>query len=304
MKKNSISVVIATKDRARLLGRCIESIAQQLNLPDQIVVVDDNSSNTQEVKSIVNSFINLNIKLLFNDKTLGASSSRNKGVHFSTSKFVAFLDDDDVFLPSKILELRALFDNENPDIVFHPAEIIMVNEKLSYFTKPKIYDTSQMVDEILVSNFIGGAPMVAVRRDSFLAVGGFDVELTALEDYELWIRLVNSGCNLSLLQKVLTRCYFTTSETSVSKSVLNNRNALDAIKLKHSKSISNLSKRHISRMNFYHEKLICHKHLLNHDSGKAFTSMFIFSIRNFNVRGLTVSFLYLLGIRILSRLKG
>ncbi|MFX3835049.1 hypothetical protein ACJBS4_11740, partial [Streptococcus suis] len=83
------------------------------------------------------------------------------------------------------------------------------------------------IKELAVLNFIGGTPMVIVKKTSFIDSGGFDVTLDALEDYELWLRMASNDYKFMRITKALTLCYYTTSNTSVSKNIENNLSAFE-----------------------------------------------------------------------------
>src|SRR5690606_9048843 len=137
------------------------------------------------------------VKLLRNEKPMGGNNARNRGVLASTSDYIAFLDDDDAFKPNKIEELKkAILDGVNADIIYHPAHIHMINEGVSYFSKPKIFKEGEDIfRKLLLENVIGGTPMVTIKRQSLVDVGLFDEEMPALQDYELWLRMAKAGAS-------------------------------------------------------------------------------------------------------------
>ena len=114
MSELPVSVVIPAFNRAHLLGRAIESVRQQIDLEDEIIVVDDGSTdNTPEV---VAAFRDSRIRYI-HQSNAGAGAARNRGVSVATRPLIAFLDSDDEWLPGK-LALQRRFMEARPEILF------------------------------------------------------------------------------------------------------------------------------------------------------------------------------------------
>lgn len=114
MSELSVSVIIPAFNRANLLGRAIQSVLQQIEYEDEIIVVDDGSSdNTREV---VEAFRDLRIRYVYQTNA-GAGAARNRGVSEATRPLIAFLDSDDEWLPGR-LALQRRFMEARPEILF------------------------------------------------------------------------------------------------------------------------------------------------------------------------------------------
>lgn len=94
----SVSVVIPSRDRAHTLGRALGSIFSQSTRPDEVIVVDDGS--TDGTDDLVRSYPG--VKLVPNGHARGPAGARNQGIEASTSTFLAFLDSDDEWVPHHI----------------------------------------------------------------------------------------------------------------------------------------------------------------------------------------------------------
>lgn len=110
-----VSVVITTYNRVNELKRAIKSVVQQSYKNLEIIVVDDNVDNSmsEKVKLIVEAFNDKRIILKKNKNNLGGALSRNAGIQYSKGSYVAFLDDDDEYLPTKIEKQLKLFKESN-----------------------------------------------------------------------------------------------------------------------------------------------------------------------------------------------
>ena len=98
MSDLSISAIITTYNRRDLVKLAIRSVLQQTRKVKEIIVVDDCSPYdiSQEIESLSNI-----VRVVRNSSNKGVSFSRNRGVQIATGDYVAFLDDDDEWLPNK-----------------------------------------------------------------------------------------------------------------------------------------------------------------------------------------------------------
>ena len=125
-KLDTVSVVIPTLNRSCLLKRAISSVLMQTVEPDEIIVVDNGSTDQTDIM-VSSSFPT--IKYLV-EKKRGVSAARNKGIKFAQSNWVALLDSDDTWAPNKI-EKQLQFANQNKDLrLIHTNEIWYRNGKL------------------------------------------------------------------------------------------------------------------------------------------------------------------------------
>ena len=122
-----VSVIIPTYNRAKYLRQCIESALSQDYPNIEVIVVDNGSINsTSETPQILASFGN-KIKCLKEEKK-GTSAARNKGLRAARGEFIAFLDDDDFYLPGKIsLSVRKLQEDHSVSLVY--TDYVRVNTK-------------------------------------------------------------------------------------------------------------------------------------------------------------------------------
>lgn len=303
MSKVSISVVIPTHNRCALLGRAIDSVLAQTEMPSEIIVVDDFSC--AETRALVASYGLPELHYIENKGGRGPSSSRNLGVLHARSDYIAFLDDDDVFLSSKIKVVSdAILDNPAVDVFYHPAQITMVNEGVSYNSNPKFYSEREiLVRKLAVSNVIGGTPMVVARRDALLSTGGFDVNLAALEDYELWIRMAIAGLNFQKIDEALTNCFYVTKKESVSKDINSNLAAFKEIELKHKTIYGSLSPVEHMQRDVWLRRLTIHKCLLNGQTRSALAKQLRLVILKPNFRDIALLGALFLGAKFVFQMK-
>lgn len=229
------SVIIPTYNRD--LSRVFDSLNAQIDRDFEVIVVDDCSTTPVVIPPTKG----LNVVYLQNVKNLGPSGSRDAGVHVARGRYIAFLDDDDEWMPEKLTIVRRHIEECDGavDLVVHASEICLPNEGLCYISnnRPRL----PLFEHLLVCNVVGGAPLVTVSREAYIAAGGFDATLRADEDYELWLRLARAGARLIYVEDILVRCYYTTRQNSVSKSIQNRIAAHAAITSRYAVDLSKLS---------------------------------------------------------------
>ena len=179
-----VSVIITTFNRAAMVTEAVESVLAQEMTDFELIVVDDGSTDeTEERLSIFGSRLKY-----YQQENAGVSAARNRGLEFSTAPLVAFLDSDDLWLPSK-LHLQHNYMMEHPEVHICQTEEIwwrnnrQVNPK-KHHRKPSGDIFRRSLHLCLVS------PSAVMLKASLLEkVGYFDEDLPAAEDYDLWLRV-------------------------------------------------------------------------------------------------------------------
>jgi len=196
----SITVIIPTHNRARLLPRALASIERQTLKPTEIVLVDDGSTDdTHEV--ITQNFSSVNY--LYQSQ-LGVSAARNAGVAVSSSDWIAFLDSDDEWSSKKLAcQWGALL--RQPDIhICHTDEVWIRNGRRVNPMHKHAKMGGWIYPKCLPLCVISPSSIM-IRRTVFLELGGFDETLPACEDYDLWLRLSARYPVLYLADKLITK---------------------------------------------------------------------------------------------------
>lgn len=180
-----VSVVLATYKRQDVLPRAIQSVVDQ-TLPDwELLLVDDEPSD--DTQAIAESFGDGRIRYLRHERNRGLCAARNSGIRAARGRYVAFLDDDDVFLAPK-LERQA----EALDLADERVGIVSCYEKIirpDGTSVPRMLRLDGDVHRLLLRDDLVRMQLLVLRRVLFDRVGLFDERLRAHDDYDMTLRL-------------------------------------------------------------------------------------------------------------------
>ena len=187
--KISVSAVIPAHNSRATLGRALDSILAQTRRPDEIIIVDDASTDSTAV--LATSYVGHGAILLSQPEHRGAAAARNAGIGAANGTWIAFLDADDEWLPTK-LERQVAAISVNPEASF----VFCASEEFSpegqslgdTFRGWPVTTGSEAWRALLARNFVA-TPTVVASRTLLLQLGGFDDTLKVAEDQDMWIRL-------------------------------------------------------------------------------------------------------------------
>jgi len=185
----SVSVIIPTRDRPEMLAAALDSVFRQTRLPEEVVVVDDASPVSYAGvlgRLATPSGVDLAYHRL--ERPQGGGAARNYGARRARGAVLMFLDDDDTWLPPKVEnQLRILEERPEVGLVYSGRQVVDERGKHLFTVTPQL--EGRIHKALLQRNHIGITSAVAVRKDVFWKAGGFDPELPARQDYDLWLRV-------------------------------------------------------------------------------------------------------------------
>lgn len=259
-----VSVVIPTHNRADLLPRAIESVLKQTYANFEIIVVSDGSTDNTE--DIVKKYSEKDsrVKYIGYSPARGGNVARNTGIEASKGEYVAFLDDDDEWLPEKIEKQAALLDkDDNVSLVYTGVHIIYVNEKVEYNSMPK--DRGDLKKRILIDNCIGTTSTVILRKIVLQDSGMFDVKLKALQDFDLWIRIARHS-KVEVVPEPMINYYNYLGKKQVSAVTQKYIDAFEYINNKYKTQMKELSADEMHQKNVEENFLLANKAMRNGES--------------------------------------
>lgn len=185
-----VSVIIPTRNRCRFLSKAIESVSMQTYPEIEVIVTDD--ASTDDTVGFLRDlrFRGGPVRVIRNETAIGGAASRNLGVSMAKGRWIAFLDDDDEWLPEKIItQAQLMCKNSAVSAVSCSYLVRKPSGALQTVRVREIIDEQLM----LSGNFMGGASGCFTSREKLIQVGAFDPYLRSGQDYDLWIRLWDKG---------------------------------------------------------------------------------------------------------------
>jgi glycosyltransferase involved in cell wall biosynthesis len=196
----SVSVVIPAYNRAHLLERCLDSVLGQTLAADEIIVVDDGS--TDNTVSTLKSR-HQEIKLIQQDN-LGVSAARNTGISAARHDWIALLDSDDVWHENKLERQITALNNAPEYLICHSDEIWIRNGvRVNQMNKHK--KAGGHIFQHCLPLCAISPSAVMIHRSLFEEIGLFDESLPACEDYDLWLRICSRYPVLYIDEALITK---------------------------------------------------------------------------------------------------
>lgn len=239
-----ISVYMPTYNRVQMAIRAIESVLSQDYPNLELLVVDDASSDdTWQV--LTNKYINdERIRFFRQSSGQGACAARNRAISEAKGKFVTGIDDDDEFLPNRLSSLYSAYDDKYSCVCSgYIWDYGTVQKRL--FATRRVVGLAELLDLHTLSN------QALVKRDRMLALDGFDINLAAFQDYDMWVRVVQAyGPAL----RIATPSYKVNVGHELGR-ITNSPKRLDAHKQFVAKHRAQMSERNLQNQMFYRRSM-------------------------------------------------
>lgn len=203
VQKASVSVILPVHARALHLESVIDSVMHQTHMPIEIIISQNNA--TQDVKNEVARLAKDNelIKVIDTSYPDSLSFARNVAIKNSIGDYVAFIDDDDYWMPEKLrLQISSSIKMGAGLVASNFHEF---NEEEGIFSRSsyKSWRGESWVNILHQGNPFAGGSAALVRRDVFDRVGLFDEGMPSCEDHDMWWRIASSGETLYFLEEDL-----------------------------------------------------------------------------------------------------
>lgn len=184
MDNTVVSVVIPTYNRGAMVGEAIDTVLTQNYRQMELIVVDDGSTDhTSQVLKTYQSAIRV-----LRQHNRGVSAARNRGIAAARGGLIAFLDSDDLWLPGKLAQQVAFFET-NPAATICQTQELWMRNGIRINPKRRHRKPSGMIFEPSLALCLVSPSAVMLRRGLLEQTGGFDENLPACEDYDLWLRI-------------------------------------------------------------------------------------------------------------------
>lgn len=182
-----VSVVIPCFNHEHYLSAAIDSVIAQAWSNVEIIVVDDGS--TDDSVHVARRYLGNRV---VRKKNAGLSAARNTGLALCTGEYVVFLDADDRLLPVALQAgVACLDEHRNAAFAWGRYQLLIKGSAVAVSTAATCKSLATY-DMLLRGNFIAMHATVMYRRSTLVVFGGFDENLTACEDYELYLRMTRT----------------------------------------------------------------------------------------------------------------
>jgi glycosyltransferase involved in cell wall biosynthesis len=214
----TVSVIIPTYNRADVLPRSIDSALDQTLSDVEVIVVDDASDDDTE--SVVNEYDDSRVTFLEHETNRGGSAARNTGIGVATGDYIALLDSDDVWAPTKLEQQVETLEQRSDEWVAAYCGTTIVNgedaapkwERIKsllggHSSREGLEGGEELVKEVLMENLHTSAgSTLIVESDVVDRIDGFDESFDRYQDTEFLIRLLKQG-KLAYVDEPLLRRY-------------------------------------------------------------------------------------------------
>lgn len=199
--KELVSIIIPTyKNRGNLM-RAIDSALDQDYQSIEVIVVDDNDpdSTFRRDTEVCMSHYDAEDRVIYlkHSENRNGAAARNTGIKQARGKYIAFLDDDDCFMPGKIKAQVEFLDDHNEFEGVYCQAI-----KSGQIIKRNLKDGSLARDLLLMKTYMF-TPSLMFRREALKTIGGFDESFRRHQDYELLLKFFRAGFKIGVVQKPL-----------------------------------------------------------------------------------------------------
>jgi glycosyltransferase involved in cell wall biosynthesis len=181
-----VSVVLPTRNRLQLLRRAVTSVRAQSEPRFELIIIDDASTDGTHAYLERLPAEDARIRVVHNMRPIGGGGARNGGIGLSRGAWIAFLDDDDEWMPRKL-------ERQLQTLAAHPSAVAC---SCSYVIRSSLRGsrvvatrTNATVQQLLIDNCLGGASVCLCSSEALRTIGAFDAKLRSAQDLDLWLRL-------------------------------------------------------------------------------------------------------------------
>lgn len=185
------SIIIPTYNRTDLLEKAIISINEQTCQDFEIIVVNDNPAEKNKIDTLI---ANLDkVRVIHHEYAKGGNAARNTGILHSQGELIAFLDDDDIWLPEKLsVHLKEHTQKPEAGLVFSDCLYVYNNKNIA----DHVYSAdvpANVIDSMGKAIFCPAtSSIVSIKRECVDKCGLFDENLVSFQDWDYWFRIAHA----------------------------------------------------------------------------------------------------------------
>ena len=191
--------VIPTHGRPHLLGDALRSVLTQTDadqlLGAVVVVIDDGDPNSRAlVEQFASDYHDIDVRAVASDRLpRGAAQSRNVGAAAAADPYIAFLDDDDLWLPDHLAQSAAVLRGDPAGAAAVVSSRRTENERGEVTAQPTLDRDLVSVDHAYTAGSVVTGSNLVISRRAFDELGGYDVALPVMNDTDFFVRMLQAG---------------------------------------------------------------------------------------------------------------
>lgn len=198
MSKPAITVLLPVHNGALFLRKAIDSVLSQSLADFELLIINDGSTDDSE--KIIFSYTDHRLRYVKNDQNLGLIETLNKGIDFAKGEYMARMDADDICVTDR-LKMQKEFLDQHRDVGFVATTITLINENAEptgfWPLDQKTISSASIRKTMILKNCISH-PSVMGRTLDFRKLR-YKAYQKNIEDYDLWLRALNSGLKIAKL---------------------------------------------------------------------------------------------------------
>ena len=184
--KSTVSVIIPAYNAMNFLPETLDSVLSQTFQDFEIIIVNDGSEDN--IKEWGSEITDPRVSLI-SQENKGLPGARNTGITHSNGEYIAFLDADDIWEPTKLEKQVKTFEL-NPELGLVDTQVFMVDQQNNIlYEAGTSYQEGNVLRRAIEENLIMCGSSPTVRRKCFEKVGLFDIDLRGAEDWHMWARI-------------------------------------------------------------------------------------------------------------------
>jgi glycosyltransferase involved in cell wall biosynthesis len=203
-----VSIIIPAYNVAHLIAETLDSVFAQTFTNFEVIVINDGSPDTDQFERALEPYLDRVTYL--QQENLGASVARNAGLLAARGEFVAFLDADDIWLPTYLVEQIDFMRQRGCDLACADAEFFGDAKSAGQTYMTLLMDSAPPTGDVTFRELVVAERSlitsgIVARRDPIMQIGLFDEALRNAQDFDLWLRLAQHGVRLSYQRRVLLK---------------------------------------------------------------------------------------------------
>ncbi len=199
-----VSIIMPAFNAEKFICETIKSVQTQTFSEWELIIVDDGS--TDGTAEIIETFLSDKRVRLIRQKNGGVAAARNAALKIADGEWIAFLDADDVWFPEKLSEqMGVIRGNAGINLVFTNYFLWDGERDLELRFKSEAKFPRGDYNRRLIFHNLFGMSSVLLKRAALESIGAFDQSVAPAEDWDLWLRLADSGLRAVGINKPLLR---------------------------------------------------------------------------------------------------